>query len=180
MRDGLERLERVTRRLLSLTRGGSTERIVTNVGNLLDDVVDFTTIQASKLGIGLQLEASFRGDALLSPDRVVEGLTAVIGNALEACQAGHTVTVRSLVRDSSALVLEVQDDGEGISEEDLPHVMDPFFTTKPIGAGSGLGLAITKHVMFDHDGETELTSSKGVGTTVRLVFPGAIVDGLPC
>jgi len=176
MRDGLERIERVTRRLLSLTRGGRTERALTNVGSLLDDLVDFTRIQASKRGVQLQLDAGFRGDAVLSPDGVVEGLTSVISNALDACASGKTVTVRSVVRGSATLVLEVQDDGEGISDEDLPHVMDPFFTTKPIGAGSGLGLAITKRVMYDHDGEVEIASRKGEGTTVSLVFPGAITE----
>lgn len=177
MRDGLERMERVTRRLLSLTRGGLTERVPTNVGSLLEDLVGFTSIQAKKREVTLALEADFRGEALLSMDGVVEGLSGVISNALDACNRGCTVTIRSLRNSETptTLVLEVQDDGEGISEQNLPRVMDPFFTTKPIGAGSGLGLAITKRVMYDHDGDVEVASRKGEGTTVRLVFPGAIV-----
>jgi signal transduction histidine kinase len=110
-------------------------------------------------------------------DGVVEGLSGVISNALDACSSGCTVTIRSLrsSENPTTLVLEVKDDGEGISEKNLPRVLDPFFTTKPIGAGSGLGLAITKRVMYDHDGDVEVESRKGEGTTVRLVFPGAIV-----
>lgn len=183
MRDGLERMERVTRRLLSLTRGGLTERAPTNVGSLLEDLVGFTHIQAKKKEVALRLEAEFRGEALLSMDGVVEGLSGVISNALDACGPGCTVTIRSLRsgENPTSLVLEVQDDGEGISAQDLPRVLDPFFTTKPIGAGSGLGLAITKRVMYDHDGDVEIVSRKGEGTTVRLVFPGAIVapESLP-
>jgi signal transduction histidine kinase/PAS domain-containing protein len=180
MRDGLERIERVTRRLLSLTRGGRTERCPTSVGSLLADLVDFTAIQAEKRGVQLRLEADFGGEALLSMDGVVEGLSSVISNALDACEPGRTITIRSFLRsDARALVLEVADNGSGISAEDLPRVMDPFYTTKPIGEGSGLGLAITKRVMYDHDGEVEIASEAGKGTTVRLVFPGALLHDSP-
>lgn len=181
MRDGLDRIERVTRRLLSLTRGGQTGRGPTSVGNLLADLVDFTSIQAGSRGVQLRLEADYGGEAWLSMDGVVEGLSSVISNAMAACSPGKSITIRSFLRGENTLVLEVEDDGVGIAAEDLPRVMDPFYTTKPIGEGSGLGLAITKRVMFDHDGEVEIESVQGEGTTVRLVFPGAVsADGVPC
>ena len=178
MRDGLERIEKVTRRLLALTRGGVTEQRPTNVGSLLKDLVDFMSIQAEKKGVRLQLEADFEGEALICADGVVEGLSSVVSNALDACSRGNTVTLRSKQvarRLSYVLVLEVEDDGSGIPASDLPRVLDPFYTTKPIGEGSGLGLAITRRVMDEHGGDVEVSSVEGEGTTVRLVFPEALV-----
>lgn len=174
MRDGLERIERITRRLLSLTRGGRTELSPTNVGSLLEDVVDFTSIQAEQRQVVLRLEADYRGEAMMNLDGVVEALSSVVSNALDACFPGCSITVRSRLRGHTTLVLEMEDTGQGIAEADLPHVMDPFYTTKPIGEGSGLGLAITKRVMYDHDGDVEIASRQGEGTTVRLVFPGGV------
>ncbi|MBI4702748.1 MAG: GAF domain-containing protein [Deltaproteobacteria bacterium] len=188
MRDGLGRIEKVTRRLLALTRGGAPERRPTPVGTLLDDVLDLMSVQASKRGIVLRREAGFTGEARLSADRVVEGLSAVVSNAIDASQAGDTIVVRSRLEagPEPALVLEIEDHGCGIPPEHLPRVLDPFFTTKPIGEGSGLGLAIARRVMDEHDGEIEIASQPGQGTLVRLVFrppvvtaPGAVAAAAP-
>lgn len=63
--------------------------------------------------------------------------------------------------------------GVGIAPEDLPKVMEPFFTTKPEGKGTGLGLAICRRVMQEHGGTINIESQVGRGTTVRLELPVA-------
>ena len=103
----------------------------------------------------------------------------MISNAIAACASGATVTLRSRLQRQPipALVIEVEDTGCGIPDADLPRVLDPFFTTKPIGEGSGLGLAITRRVMDEHEGDIQISSRVGEGTLVRLVFPNSVVDG---
>ena len=107
----------------------------------------------------------------------------VVGNAIDASGPKTEIVIRSRLQDgprpSSVLVLEVEDHGCGISEQDLPRVLDPFFTTKPIGEGSGLGLAITRRVMDEHGGEVEIDSALGRGTTVRLLFPEPFPESRP-
>jgi signal transduction histidine kinase len=175
MRDGLERIEKVTRRLLALTREAEPELHPTELGDLLSDVVDLMAVQARSKQVKLEVQPEFVGEVLLDADRVVEGLTSVVSNAIDACEPGGVVTVRSELQQGPppTLVLAVQDTGCGIPEEHLSRVLDPFFTTKPIGEGSGLGLAITRRVMDEHGGDIEIRSTVGAGTTVRLLFPVA-------
>ena len=101
--------------------------------------------------------------------RVVEN---VVGNALAA--AGAEGTVRVVTRTSggppeSGHVLEVSDDGPGISEDDRARVFEPFFTTKK--EGTGLGLAIVRRMVSDVGGHVTLDSTPGEGTTVRIELP---------
>jgi signal transduction histidine kinase len=67
------------------------------------------------------------------------------------------------------LQLWVTDTGHGITEGDLPHIFEPFFSTK--AEGSGIGLALVYRVVQDHGGQIEVRSQPGVGTTFLLTLP---------
>jgi two-component system NtrC family sensor kinase len=95
-------------------------------------------------------------------------------NAAEATQtSGHgLVVVRTILQqDNSIVILEVTDNGEGISPEHLPKIFDPFFTTKEEGKGVGLGLAVVYGIVDAHGGDIEVKSKKGEGTTFRVTLP---------
>jgi signal transduction histidine kinase len=114
----------------------------------------------------------------LDPERVQESLVAVIANAIDASAIGETVVVRARRAASAVptLVVEVEDRGVGIAPDDLPRVLDPFFTRKPVGQGSGLGLAVARHCVEQHGGTIEVKSRLGEGTLVRLTCPGIAAD----
>jgi signal transduction histidine kinase len=101
----------------------------------------------------------------------------LLTNASDAMPQGGTltlgVTAGVLEPDSPAVVSEVTDTGVGITPEDMPRVLEPFFTTKAEGKGTGLGLAICRRVVQEHQGTLALTSTVGVGTTVRIALPVA-------
>ena len=65
--------------------------------------------------------------------------------------------------------ITVSDTGRGIHTKDLPHVYDPYFTTK--SSGTGLGLAIVHRIIEAHDGHISITSEEGKGTTVVILLP---------
>jgi signal transduction histidine kinase len=92
-------------------------------------------------------------------------------NAVDAMPQGGTLTIR-MYGVEQHVVIEIIDMGVGITPEDLPKMMDPFFTTKPEGRGTGLGLPICRRIVQDHRGTLEIFSAgPGKGTTVRLTFP---------
>jgi len=67
--------------------------------------------------------------------------------------------------------LSVADTGQGIAEEDLPKVFEPFYTTKTTGQGMGLGLSISYGIVKDYGGEIRIRSARGLGSTFTLCFP---------
>lgn len=104
-----------------------------------------------------------------------EALTNLIFNAVDALPDGGTITVRMYRRGegqepTSAVVLEVSDNGMGMDEETQQRCLEPFYSTKGEG-GTGLGLAMVYGVMQRHEGHIEIESQVGQGTTMRLVFP---------
>jgi two-component system, NtrC family, sensor kinase len=95
-------------------------------------------------------------------------------NAAESMQSkgGGTLTITTkMAPDGAAAELSVEDTGEGIAPENLTKIFDPFFTTKSDGKGVGLGLAVLYGIVKAHDGEVEVTSQRGVGTTFLVTLP---------
>ena len=94
-------------------------------------------------------------------------------NASDAMLEGGMLTLRvSVAPDAKQVVIEIADTGAGIAPEDLPKVVEPFFTTKPEGKGTGLGLAICRRITQEHGGTLDIASAgAGQGTTVRIVLP---------
>ncbi len=72
---------------------------------------------------------------------------------------------------SSRVLISVSDEGRGISQENIKHIMDPFFTTKRDNGGTGLGLSISYSIVKNHNGELTIESNSGEGTTATVSLP---------
>ena len=103
----------------------------------------------------------------------------LVTNASDAMPNGGTLTVRAMDSgpDLPGVVIEISDTGAGIAPEDLPKVLEPFVTTKPEGKGTGLGLPICRRIAQEHDGDLEIESEPGKGTTVRITLPSVCKAG---
>jgi signal transduction histidine kinase len=101
--------------------------------------------------------------------KIHEVILNILQNALDAVDKGGHITVRSKKDEQENVVIEVQDDGVGINENDMERIFTPFFTTKD--KGSGLGLAFANKIIKAHRGDISVTSSTKDGTTVRIEFP---------
>ena len=105
-------------------------------------------------------------------DRLRQALDNLIGNAIGHSPAGGTVTVTAR-REGDSIVIAVADEGDGIPAADLERVFEPGVRLTDARPGSGLGLAVVRAVAREHGGEVEVESSRGQGSTFRLVLPGA-------
>ena len=94
----------------------------------------------------------------------------ILVNAVQAIeQKGKIVLKTELHKNSIRIVIE--DNGIGISKENLSKIADPFFTTKDPGKGTGLGLSISYSIIKEHNGNIEFKSQLGKGTSVQVTFP---------
>jgi signal transduction histidine kinase len=103
---------------------------------------------------------------------IEQAVVVLVDNALRAVGAAGTIGVR-LSAIGAARIIEVEDDGPGMTEEVRRRAVEPFFTTRPAGEGSGLGLAIAAGVAEHHRGALEIDSAPGRGTRVRLTVRDA-------
>jgi signal transduction histidine kinase len=92
----------------------------------------------------------------------------LVANALNAVESGGSVRVVARAEGDTA-VLEVTDDGTGIPPDVLPHVFEPFYSTRKDGAG--LGLSLVRAIVEQHGGMVSAESDVGRGTTVRVTLP---------
>jgi signal transduction histidine kinase len=101
----------------------------------------------------------------------------LLANAAQALgTGGGTVTIATRVIDEKVEV-KVTDTGPGIPREDLEHIFDPFYTTKPIGEGTGLGLSISFSIIARHNGSIDVHTEVGSGTTFIVRLPVRAKDG---
>jgi PAS domain S-box-containing protein len=101
-------------------------------------------------------------------------MTSILTNAIQAMPRGGEVCLRTSYRKSEGKIcVECQDDGVGISEEDLPRIFEPFFTTKHAGTGksSGLGLAVAYSIIKSCLGDIVVKSQLRRGTLVKVFLP---------
>ncbi|MBU2511616.1 ATP-binding protein [bacterium] len=108
---------------------------------------------------------SFFGDY----EKLTQVLINLIRNALEASERYDTITIDSMVNEDSGWVLQIKDNGAGISKENLNHIFDIYFTTKK--NGTGLGLYICQKIIKAHDGSIELQPNMAKGITVSIKLP---------
>ena len=121
-------------------------------------------------------------DLLVDPERMLQVLANLTNNALRYTPAGGRITLAALrepgtaLREPSAVLLQVQDSGEGIPPEVLPHIFDRFYRGDPArsagGGESGLGLAIARSIVEAHGGAVSASSAgSGLGSTFTVRLP---------
>ena len=141
------------------------ERITT----LLDQVCDF--VEQELNGEGIVLKRTYTATLpglMIDNNAIKQALLNIIKNAMNAIKDSGTIEVGAKI-DSNNVVVSIKDTGVGIPEEALGKIFEPYYTTK--SGGTGLGLTVVYKIMKEHQGDIQVHSVVGTGTTVRLIFP---------
>lgn len=162
--------------LLMLTRGDqrkyqpNLERI--DLGQLVDDVVEEMETPAEQKGVSISVLPHNSQFMMLDQTLITNLLLNILENAVKYSNPKGEVRI-SLFEETDAVTLTIQDNGIGISKEDLPKVFNRFFRAEHTGdkAGTGLGLAIAKWIVELHHGEIHIDSTLSAGTTVKIHLP---------
>jgi signal transduction histidine kinase len=168
--DEVRRLENLLSELRELYRPQGSDSKEIDLSPLLKDVFALVKGECDAVGIGTALDIEggvipIQGDER----RLKQVFLNLMKNGVEALDKGGQLSVRVSV-DKDLVDIVIEDDGCGISSENLERVFDPFFTTK--SSGSGLGLSVTKRIIEDHQGSRmSLESQVGKGTTFKVTMP---------
>ena len=153
---------------------GSADReaaqvMVKEVERLIGDTLRLIGQDAANHKVAIRFDApEVLPDVAIDPDRMRQVILNLCLNGLEAMPDGGELFL-SLHPEPDALRLEIRDTGVGIAPDALPHIFDPYFTTK--GQGTGLGLATVHKIMEAHGGSISVTSEPGQGAVFRLLLP---------
>jgi signal transduction histidine kinase len=175
------RLEDLVQKLLLLARAEQPREeqaaaLRTDLSERVREVADQMEPLAAVRGVNLDLDLKEGAIAGIASDDCVTLVTNLVVNALQHTPAGGTVVLR--VQSVGGMTsFHVEDNGEGIPPEDLPHIFDRFYRGDPSRArntgGAGLGLAICKALAAAGGGQLVITSEVGRGTVAEVTFPGA-------
>jgi len=106
-----------------------------------------------------------------SPNQIKQACIAVLVNASEAVPENGEILFKTFNPDEDHITIEIIDNGSGIAEEDIPHIFEPFFSTKYNSRGTGLGLSIVHGIVQSNNGKITVKSEPGKGTTISIVLP---------
>ena len=120
--------------------------------------------------LGLQTHFGLPDLVECFPSLLNQAIMNLVANAIDASDDGGEIMITTGA-DGSDFVIVVADRGHGIPDELRARVLEPFFTTKPIGQGTGLGLSITYSIVQKHRGRLELVPRPGGGTEASIRFP---------
>ena len=171
----VDRINRIVNDLLSLARPSEFCAAEVELPELLEQSVLLVRTQADKQGVTIESTGSAPGLVVSAdPNQLKQVFLNVLLNALQAMPDGGRLSVKLDRRPTDALGREwvhvvVADTGTGIPGEFLDKIFDPFFTLKR--EGTGLGLSISYNIVQQHEGEMEVQSQPGEGTTVNIRLP---------
>ncbi|MGB3224664.1 MAG: ATP-binding protein [Desulforhopalus sp.] len=184
-----ERAANIVQDLLTLARRGVSVSEVVNLNEVINDYLknpEYENLRLHHPGIRMELDLcpdllSFSG----SPVHLSKTAMNLISNAAEATLNGGVVRIKTEnryidspikgyddIEEGDYVVLQVMDNGIGISDEDISRIFEPFYTKKVMGrSGTGLGMAVVWGTVKDHRGYIDIESKEGRGTTVTIYLP---------
>lgn len=177
----VQRLEGILNDTLSFVKGARLDKKKVNINEFIDNIINLLEPAIYDRGNTLVKEIENPFEISIDIDRTKEALLNIITNANQATDNGNIiirayvaksysdVNLFGHVEEKKEAVIEIEDNGCGISEEDIHRIFDPFFTTRP--TGTGLGLSITKRIIEEHSGKIEVESVLGKGTKFKIYLP---------
>jgi two-component system, NtrC family, sensor kinase len=167
-----ERIQEIVKNLLDFSKPKETNlqeadinAVVTKTMKLVQNMLDISNITA-KLRLDNNLSRIY-----LDANQIQQVLVNLITNAVQSMSTGGKLFIGTRPgKEGNSIEITVKDSGRGIAPEFLPHIFDPFFSTKGEG-GTGLGLSVSYGIIRNHKGDIRVESKPGVGTTFTIELP---------
>jgi PAS domain S-box-containing protein len=168
-RSEVDRLDTIINQFLGAVRPAHASRSLVNINTVVHESLAFLQPEIEDRDVIVQEEL---GEALplipANADQLKQAFYNLIKNAVQALTHGGILRVTTS-RSDTHLQVSFEDNGTGISVEDMAHITEPYFTRKK--DGTGLGLFIVQRILHEHGGHLELLSEPGRGTTARILLP---------
>jgi signal transduction histidine kinase len=169
MRVEVHRIKHVLDDYLQFSRMPKLQRRPLGLNDFLDEKLAFMKSEFEQTGV--KLRTAFDPSVTMveaEGEQLWQALLNLLRNGIEAMHSGGELAV-STRRDETHIMVQVSDEGRGITAEHRKRVFTPFFTTKP--TGTGLGLTLVQQIVSEHRGHVECESAPGEGSTFTIFLP---------
>ncbi|MDI6766298.1 MAG: PAS domain S-box protein [Bacteroidota bacterium] len=176
----ITRISRIIRDLVDFSRRSTYEVQLTDINKIIHDAIEIVRVSKKSKDIYFDTALDYNLPLLmLVPDQIQQVFINLMLNSVDALQDSQPtplnknkqkrISIKSALLDDS-LLIDIEDNGKGIKQEDLSKIFEPFYTTKKVGEGTGLGLWVSYGIIKSFRGEIRVKSNKDVGAlfTVRL------------
>nr|MBU1328723.1 HAMP domain-containing protein [Candidatus Omnitrophota bacterium] len=190
LKDSVKRADKIINALLDFSRAASLKMEPEDVNSILETSVSLVKTRFNLANIDIKMETKKDMPRVLADKNKLEQVFInMLLNAAQAMPNGGKIIIRSCDKKlekitngigrrendyfqtgENAVIVEIEDTGSGISEENLKKIFDPFFTTKGPTGGSGLGLSVSRNIVSMHKGLIDIKSQIGKGTTVTIIL----------
>ncbi len=171
MQEESKRCQKLIQDMMQYSRPRSMEKRRCDAGDVVEKSLQLIATRLSKQKVESVKEIQPNPPPIEADPRQIEQvLVNLYLNAIDAMPHGGKLTVSVASGGESTLVIAVSDTGNGIAEDDLPKIFQPFYSAKK-KSGLGLGLPICRRIVANHGGKIEVESSPGAGTTFRVSLP---------
>ena len=172
-----DNMKNLVDKLLFLARTDKNTLVVNEsnffINELVEEVVRETKVFEREHDIKIGQIEAVNADA--DRELLKQALRIFLDNSIKYTQAGGTITISCYREGDGLCALVVSDNGMGISEDDLPHIFERFYKCDKArvrdGGSTGLGLSIAKWILDNHNADITVSSSLGIGTTVKVLLP---------
>ena len=178
--DGSKRVADIVKRLLTFARQTKPIRTLTNLNELIDNTLKLReyVLKTANITVVTRFDPELPW-SVIDPGQVQQVFLNLIVNAEQEMKKAHgkgTLTITT-EKNENNIRISFQDDGPGITKENMGHLFEPFFTTKDVGEGTGLGLSLSRSIVLEHGGIMSVKSEFGQGATFIIELP--IVESPP-
>jgi len=180
IREQAKRMTSIIRQLLDFARRKRAEKQLHDIAEIVTKTLSLLASLAKKSAV--RLDGPSADQPVLAPvdaGQIEQVITNLVMNAIQAQPEGGVVRVSVEpvgTAEERSVVIVIEDDGPGVSEEIKQHIFEPFFTTKDVGEGTGLGLSVVYGIVQEHDGTIELDSETGKGSRFTVTLPAATAE----
>jgi len=170
----VDRLERILRDVLAFSKDSKCRLVMQPVTGPVKAALSDFGRALEEGSVALETDFASEDPVLMDGEEVRRAVGNLLSNALDAMHGGGTLKVRTAREEANGITyvaLHVSDTGEGIRDDSLPFIFEPFHTTKVVGRNTGLGLSISRKIMEEHGGFIRASNRPGGGTVASLYFP---------
>ncbi|MBA2737946.1 MAG: HAMP domain-containing protein [Pyrinomonadaceae bacterium] len=167
----IQRISQITRDMMDFARVRPSARNPVNINEILE--VSLRLASFDKAFQKLRLKKIFDDDlpkVYADSDQMQQVFLNLLLNARDAMPDGGAISIKTFKQENE-IIIELEDSGIGIGNNDRKKIFDPFFTTKPAGKGTGLGLAVCYGIITAHNGKIEVFSNENGGTSFSICLP---------